>query len=62
MDDKIQNDGLDEVQVEPLSDAAHEEVAGGVLADSSSGTCCSCSSCSSAAPTKDPAPLEPIYA
>ncbi|HET6231940.1 MAG TPA: hypothetical protein VFE05_17845 [Longimicrobiaceae bacterium] len=54
MSEQNHNDGLDDVQVEPLSDEALEEVAGGILpgsvADSSSGTCCSCSSCSSAPP------------
>ncbi|HET6231938.1 MAG TPA: hypothetical protein VFE05_17835 [Longimicrobiaceae bacterium] len=50
MSEQNQNDGLDNVEVEPLSDEALEEVAGGVaLADSSSGSCCSCSSCSSGA-------------
>ncbi|HET6231939.1 MAG TPA: hypothetical protein VFE05_17840 [Longimicrobiaceae bacterium] len=52
MSEQNQNDGLDDVQVEPLSDEALEEVAGGIIPpadDSSSGTCCSCSSCSSSA-------------
>lgn len=50
-----QNDDLDiqNIEIEPLSDEALEDVAGGTLSDSeaavigdSCGTCCSCSGCS----------------
>lgn len=41
--------------IEPLSDEALEEVAGG-----SSGSCCSCSGCSNS-PVDQPAPQEPIW-
>ncbi|HEY7406518.1 MAG TPA: hypothetical protein VIB39_23520 [Candidatus Angelobacter sp.] len=33
-------------EIEPLSDTALEEVSGGVLRESSSDSCCSCTSCS----------------
>ncbi len=33
-------------EIEPLSDEALEEVAGGVLEAASSNSCCSCSDCS----------------
>ncbi len=44
-----QNDGIENVEIQPLSDEALEDVAGGMreadLADGSS-SCCSCSLCS----------------
>lgn len=44
-----QNDGIENVEIQPLSDEALEDVAGGTLsrdaADGSS-SCCSCSLCS----------------
>ena len=40
-------------EIEPLSDEALEEVAGG----SSSESCCSCSGCSNS--TREPTPMEP---
>ncbi len=43
-----QNKSLDDLNVEPLSDEALEDVAGGAIAPSSSNSCCSCSSCSAA--------------
>ncbi len=46
-----QNDGIENVEIQPLSDEALEDVAGGTLsrdADAADGSssCCSCSLCS----------------
>jgi len=49
-----QNDGTD---IEPLDDAALEEVAGG-----STGGCCSCANCSNIKPSSpEPTIDQPIY-
>lgn len=45
-----QNDGIENLEIQPLSDEALEDVAGGTLreADAADGSssCCSCSLCS----------------
>jgi hypothetical protein len=45
-----QNDGIENVEIQPLSDEALEDVAGGAFADAEladgSSCCCSCSLCS----------------
>ena len=50
----------DQTDIEPLSDEALEEVAGGLASDSS-GSCCSCSGCSNSGPIKPSEPTDPIY-
>jgi hypothetical protein len=42
---------LDDLEIEPLSDAALESVAGGKSSDGSS--CCSCNNCSNTEPPKE---------
>ena len=49
-----QNDATD---IEPLDDAALEEVAGG-----STGSCCSCANCSNIKPSLEPSPAGQIEA
>lgn len=51
---------IDDVEIEPLSDEALEDVAGG-LATAGSTNCCSCSQCSmSPTSPSEPAPTSPI--
>ena len=46
MADQNEMNGIDDVEIEPLSDEALEDVAGGAAEADGSSNCCSCSCCS----------------
>ena len=58
----LENDNaIDNVEIEPLSDEDLEDVSGGATSSTSGGdSCCSCSNCSNRAIAPEPTPTDPV--